>query len=261
MKAIILAAGKGTRLWKYTDNIPKCMLNFKGKTLIERQIVTLRSNGIDDITIIKGYMAEKINIPGIKYYTNKEYENTNMVYTLFCAEKELFGDVIVAYADVLYESRVLKGLINKKSDVAVVVDTNWQKYWILRYGNINTDTESLVLNSKGQILELGQSNAKKEKINGRYVGLIKFSSNGMEKTKKIYKELKLNFWNKPWQRNQLFQKAYMTDLLNYLISAKIKVDAMKIKNGWLEFDTNEDYEKIIELDRKHELEGLFVINR
>lgn len=261
MKAIILAAGKGTRLWKYTKDLPKCMLNFNGKTLIEKQVETFRLNGIRDIVIVRGFMAEKINIPNVKYYFNPDYESTNMVHSLFCAEKELDGDVIVAYADILYESRVLNKLINKKSEIAVTVDINWEKYWALRYGNTSTDTESLVLNSKGNILELGEANPPKEKIDGRYVGLIKFSSKSIEKTKKIYKELKSKFWNKPWPSDKLFQKAYMTDLLSYLIKSGIKVDALKIRNGWLEFDTNEDYEKAIELDKKNKLSDLYDFSR
>ena len=73
MKAIILAAGMGTRLGKYTENLPKCMLNFNGKTLIQHQIDTLRECGITDIIIVKGHVPEKIQIPGVKYYINDDY--------------------------------------------------------------------------------------------------------------------------------------------------------------------------------------------
>ena len=67
MKAIILAAGQGTRLKKYTENLPKGMLSFGGKTLIERQIEIYRSCGIDKIIIVKGYAADKIQYPDVKY--------------------------------------------------------------------------------------------------------------------------------------------------------------------------------------------------
>ena len=88
MKAIILAAGMGTRLGKYTENLPKCMLEFNGKSLIERQVDTLRKAGITDISIVRGYQPEKITISGVRYYHNPDFSNTNMVETLFCAEKE-----------------------------------------------------------------------------------------------------------------------------------------------------------------------------
>ena len=261
MKAIILAAGKGTRLWRYTRNVPKCMLKFKGKTIIERQVETLRANDINEIIIVKGYKSDKIQIPNIKYYTNTDYENTNMVHTLFCAKEELIGDVIVSYADILYESRVLKKLIKLKSDTIVTVDIDWKKYWTIRYGNTTTDTESLVVNEKGYILDIGQIYPPKDKINGRYVGLLKFSSKGIENVKKVYYELRSKFWNKQWPKDKLFQQAYMTDIIQTLIDEGIKVKAMKIKNGWLEFDTNEDYEKMIRLDKEKKLKELFDVNK
>lgn len=260
MKAIILAAGKGTRLWKYAKGIPKCALNFQGKTLLERQIGTLRAGGIHDIVVVKGYKAESINFPGIRYYLNPDYENTNMVHTLFCAEKEFCGDVIIAYADILYESKVLRQIIDEKGDIAIAIDTNWKKYWKLRYGNTDTDTESMVLGKNDRVLELGEINPKKDKIDGRYVGLIKFSSKGSENAKIAYNELKLKYWNRPWPKDKPFQEAYMTDFLNHLIMVGRSIKAVKIKNGWLEFDTNEDYEKIVQLEKDHKLEELFNVS-
>jgi len=88
MKAVILAAGMGVRLGKYTAGLPKGMLNFAGKTLIERQIDTFRKAGVGDIIIVTGYNAEKIPYKGVRYCHNPNYESTNMVESLFCAEAE-----------------------------------------------------------------------------------------------------------------------------------------------------------------------------
>ena len=79
MKAIILAAGQGTRLKKYTENLPKGMLNFDGKTIIERQIEMYRKCGIDSIIIVRGFAADKIDYNGVKYYDNKDFASTNAV--------------------------------------------------------------------------------------------------------------------------------------------------------------------------------------
>ena len=70
MKAIILAAGQGTRLKKYTQDLPKGMLSFMGKTVIERQIEMYRKCGINDIIVVRGFAADKIKYEGIKYYMN-----------------------------------------------------------------------------------------------------------------------------------------------------------------------------------------------
>ena len=92
MKAIILAAGQGTRLKKYTENLPKGMLSFVGKTIIERQIEMFRKCGITDIIVVRGYASEKIQYSDVRYYDNEDYANTNMVESLMAAKEEFDDD-------------------------------------------------------------------------------------------------------------------------------------------------------------------------
>lgn len=247
MKAIILAAGQGTRLKKYTQNLPKGMLEFNGRTIIERQIELYRECGIDDIIIIKGYAADKIKYDDIKYYVNEAYAETNMVETLMCAKEEFNSDIIVSYSDILFDKYMLEEMIKSKVDYGVAVDINWQKYWFERYGDINFDTESLKMDNNKNIIELGRENPKLEEIDARYIGLLKFSSKGLEKILDILQKAYENYKNKPWmQSGKVVKKAYMTDLLQALIKNNEQVKAIEFNNGWVEFDTNEDYEKAIE---------------
>jgi L-glutamine-phosphate cytidylyltransferase len=244
MKAIILAAGMGTRLGKYTENLPKCMLEFNGKTLIERQVDTLRECGIIDIVIVKGYMPDKINISGVKYYVNEDFANTNMVETLFCAEDELDDEILVCYADIIYEKKVLEKIIVNKSDIGVTVDEDYWDYWDARLDEPKEDTESLVI-EEGKIIELGDTECDMDKAKERYVGLIKFSKKGIEALKKVYHENKGKYFDKyePWLRSKSFKKAYMTCMLQAIINSGFIVEPIFIKQGWLEFDTEDDYER------------------
>ena len=108
MRAVILAAGKGTRMGKYTENLPKGMLNVNGKTLIERQTETLREAGINDIAIVTGYEHTKINYKGIKYFHNTKFDTTNMIESLMCAKEFIEGnDVLVCYSDILYTEKAI----------------------------------------------------------------------------------------------------------------------------------------------------------
>ena len=137
MKAIILAAGIGSRLKKYTQNLPKGMLEYKGKTLIERQIETYRKNGITDIIVVRGFAAEKITYSDIKYFDNKNYSSTNMVESLLQARSEFNDDIIVSYSDIVFEERLLQKMISSNVDYGVAVDDNWKEYWLIRYGRID----------------------------------------------------------------------------------------------------------------------------
>lgn len=243
MKAIILAAGQGTRLKKYTENLPKGMLEFKGKTIIERQIEMYRKCGINDISIATGFAAEKINYEGVKYYKNEDYANTNMVESLMAAKEEFSEDLIVSYSDILFDEVMLKKMMERKADYLVAVDTNWKPYWEARYGKVDFDTESLSLDADNNILELGKEAPKLEDIDARYVGLLKFSKAGLDMIQNILTRDYKEYQDKPWkQSGKPIRKAYMTDLLQAVIESGNRVKAELFQNGWIEFDTNEDYE-------------------
>ena len=241
MKAIILAAGKGLRMGRYTKHMPKGMLQFAGMTLIERQVKTYQECGINDIIIITGHKAEKIKIENVQTIFNKEYATTNMVESLFCAEEEFGDSIIVSYADIVFEPQVLKRLIAHKSDIAVTVDIDWKEYWIARYGSIWEDAESLVFGEDGKhIIEIGKPNPKLREMDGRYVGLIKFTGEGLKIAKNVYHEVNRKYW-----RTENLKKAYMTDLLQSIVDYGAKVDSLKIERGWLEFDIVDDYEEAV----------------
>ena len=156
MKGIILAAGEGKRLRPLTQDIPKSMVNFCGTTLLERQIEVMQKCGINDIIVITGYKAEKINIPNINYLKNKNFEKTNMIETLFCAENELVGDVIISYADIIYEKNILEKLIQSEEEISIVIDKKWEDYWKKRFDDPLKDAESLKIDEDGNISEIGQ---------------------------------------------------------------------------------------------------------
>ena len=236
MKAIILAAGEGKRLMPYTSGIPKCMVNAGGKPLIEYQIDVLKRSGINDIIIVKGHHANKIKINGIKTFINKRYYETNMVCSLFCAESELNDDVIISYGDIAYSDSILKKLMISKHDISVAIDLEWKRYWMERFENPLDDAETLKLSSGGRIIEIGQKPKSLEEIEGQYIGLMKFSSQGIRSLKNIFyksKELKQI-------QNKNYKNAFMTDLLQSLIDEGINVWPVNIQGEWVEVDTVKD---------------------
>lgn len=243
MKAIILAAGQGTRLKKYTENLPKGMLTFDGKTIIERQIELYRAYGVEKIIVVRGFAADKIPDYGVTYYTNDDFASTNMVASLMVAHEEFDDDIIVSYSDILFNGSMLETMISCQEDFGVAVDDNWQMYWKKRYGKVDFDTESLAIDGNDNIIELGLENPELEKIDARYIGLLKFSRAGLIKIENIWRDAYQIYQDKPWQQSgKTISKAYMTDLLNALIETGEQVKAVHFNNGWIEFDTNEDYE-------------------
>ena len=177
MNAIILAAGKGERLRPLTNKIPKCMVKLFDKTILKYQIDVFRSCKINDITVVTGYEADKIKMEGVNFLHNQNYDTTNMVETLFCAEEELEESVIISYGDIIFEKQVLQKLINSNWDSSVIIDNQWKKYWQMRFENPLDDVESLRIDENGLITNIGMKVNSLEEIQGQYIGLMKFKKN------------------------------------------------------------------------------------
>ena len=156
VKVIILAAGKGTRLRPYTLDCPKCMVEINGKSLLDRQLAILNHERVDEIVIIGGYKIEMLEGRGDRIRKNSEYSETNMVWSLFSADDELHGDIIVAYGDIVYSRDILDALLASKADISVVIDKNWESYWRARSDNPLDDAETLKLTKDGRITEIGK---------------------------------------------------------------------------------------------------------
>jgi|TARA_B110000495_G_scaffold62864_1_gene53393 choline kinase len=244
MKVIILAAGRGSRLKPLTDNKPKCLIKLFGKSLLEWQIEKFRKIGIRDISVVAGFKKELISIDGIKIYHNTNFEKTNMIETLFCAEKEINETVIVSYGDIIFQDDIVQKLIESKEDFSVVIDKDWKKYWDIRFDNPLNDAESLILDSENYIKNIGQKTTTLDEIEGQYIGLMMFKGNSTKIIKNFYKKMKkLSKTNEnPLNSNLPFELSYMTDFLQGLINEKNKLKAVLIKNGWLELDSIQDYE-------------------
>ena len=118
LKAIIVAAGMGKRMGHLTQNKPKCLLPINGKPLIDIQINCLRAAGIKSIFVIRGYQAEKINLPDVQYFVNPEYENNNILESLFYAQEEICDDVVILYCDILFETKIIEKLLESNEKIS-----------------------------------------------------------------------------------------------------------------------------------------------
>jgi choline kinase len=235
-KVIILGAGEGKRLRPYTLDRPKCLVEVDGRSLLDRQLDVLRAEGVGPIVLIGGYKAEKLRDRDVTLRLNRRYAETNMVWSLFCAEEELSGEVIVAYGDIVYSSRILRAVINSTADISVAIDLDWQEYWRARNEDPLSDAETLRLAPDGSILELGQRPKSLSEIEGQYMGIMKFSYSGMETLKLAYHKAV----SSGGVRGKPVEKAFMTDLLQSLIDDGQKLQSVKVRGPWVEVDTVED---------------------
>ncbi len=157
MKAVILAAGRGSRLYPYTKYIPKCLLDIEGETILERQINHIRDCGIYEIVIVVGFGFEKVenllrNYNGlgiqIKTLYNPFYQTTNSLISLWIARGEMNEDIAVIDGDNLFEIEVLKRILrvrNEKISLCVKRKPIYQK----------EDTNVLIIG--GRVVGIGKN--------------------------------------------------------------------------------------------------------
>jgi choline kinase len=242
MKVIILAAGQGTRLRPYTDNMPKCMVNVGGKSLLFRQLDTMQNCKIsfDDIALVGGYKIDAFNQLKIKVFKNPQYDSTNMVSTLFCAREFISPgeDLIISYGDIIYEEEVLNSLLECEDPICISADKKWERLWRLRMDNPLSDAETFIMDKNFFIQELGKKPESYDQVQAQYIGLIKIRGDQIEKFIDIYDAM-----DKGAQYdNKDYENMYMTSFIQHFIDIGWNVKACLIENGWLEVDTVEDLE-------------------
>ena len=244
-KALIIAAGLGSRLKKHTENLPKCMLDFGGKTLLQRQLEAYKKCDIKNISLIKGYKKDKIKYKGIKYFENNDYKNNNILNSIFYAEEFIAGNIIISYSDILFDSSVVQRTLESDHDISVVVDIDWRGYYVGRKDHPISEAENVIFNSNNEVEKIGKINTGNQEVHGEFIGMIKLSNHGTEIFKEHFHRLKKIYWNKPFQRSKVFQKAYLTDFIQELVDIGVKVHCVIIESGWKEIDTVEDYKKAL----------------
>ena len=227
-----------------TANSPKCLLEINGKSLLQTQLDYLRSLGINDITIIKGYLQEKISFPGINYYVNEDYLNNNILESLFHAEGELVGDVIVLYSDIIYEKNVLVKQLESEHDISIVTDVKWRLNYLDRKDHPLEEAENVVFDENLQVQRVGKDlKGDKNSLSGEFIGMMKLKRSGTEIFKMFYHSCKKKYKTGPFQSASTFQVAYLTDMIQELVDNSVVVHCVPVENGWKEIDTAEDYYK------------------
>ena len=247
MKIIILAAGQGSRLRPLTNEKPKCMVEYKSKPMIDYILDTVKECGIDDIAVINGYkkdvLENYLKDENITFFTNKTFDKTNMVSTLFNAKEFMNDDIIISYSDIIYKKEILEELINSKDDFSVVVDKKWRELWSLRMENPLDDAETLKVKN-GNIVELGKKPTNYSEIEGQYIGLIKISKDTINRVIEFYDNLDRD---KMYDGTD-FDNIYMTSFIQMIIDDLLDVKPMFIEGGWLEIDSVDDLNRYEECE-------------
>lgn len=231
MKAIILAAGRGSRMKAATASRPKCMVELAGRPLLDLQFTALRQGGVDGISIVTGYLAEMLSDRGAQTFHNERWFETNMVASLTRASPLLQSEpCIISYADIFYPAETIRRLTATPHDIAISYDPNWLQQWSARFENPLSDAETFRLAPDGRVIEIGNKAASLADIQGQYMGLLKFTPDGWSKVTAYLNQI----------TPEEIDRLDMTGLLSRLIGSNTAIHAVPTAPGWGEVDSESD---------------------
>ena len=163
------------------------MLKIDGKPILQNTIDLFRNNGINDISVIRGYKKDKINFPKVTYFENTDFWNNNILHSLMRARSKLEEaiktkeDAVMTYSDIWYNDSVVKALLKSKEDFASIVDTDWHDYYKGRTDHPISEAENVIIGDNKRMLKIGKhiftEGIQKEK-QGEFIGLWKFTPEG-----------------------------------------------------------------------------------
>ena len=242
MKAIIIAAGTGTRLGKNDSKLPKALLEVNDQTILSRQISILKKMGIEEIIVITGPYAEKFPSIDVTYVNDHDHDKHDILGSLIVAKDYIKGDTVITYSDILFDTITLEQIIQQECDVGIAIDMDWKKAYEGRTLHPSTEAENVLLDDDKNILKVQKNIKSREENVGEFLGLIKLSSHGSKILTDKFEYLLANHTG-TFHNAASLKKAYFTDFIQELVNSKIVVTPIFISGKWCEIDTNQDLER------------------
>jgi choline kinase len=232
MKAVVLCAGRGGRLYPLTKDRPKCLLQFGEKTVLECCLENLKSAGIQDVVLVTGYRKESVEAlvkakryQGVSFVFNEQYAITNTAYSLNLALKKMDADFILVNGDVLFDRAILEGLLKHPVENCIAVDAD-----------IALDAEEIkVKAADGRVERIGKDVDPGQSL-GEAIGLYKVSRDLIQALARIYDDLE-----KRGENHHFFEKGFEEICQQSAGDGRSFGIFMTDHRPWVEIDTVEDF--------------------
>ena len=234
--AIILAASRGSAMGSLTEERPKAMLKVKERPILRHIVDVYNSHGIKNITVVRGFQKDAIDLPQLSYADNDNFSKTDELVSFEKAllEVDLVQDLFVSFGDVLFKPYLLQLMDDFQDEVVIVVDTQWQdsvnKERAADYVHCS-EPHSRDSYSHEIFLKDSKEDMDPNMIHGEWMGVVKFSNKMVPALKQAMQKLKMS---------SDFDLAKFHDLFSFLVSEGHNIRIVYTTGHWLDIDTVED---------------------
>jgi phosphoenolpyruvate phosphomutase len=232
-RAIVLAASRGEELGDLTKDKPKCMVDVAGKPLLARVANAYRAAGIKDLTVVRGYKKDAVNVTSVAYVDNDDYASTQEALSLKKAASALTGPAIISYGDVLFKKYIVQQLIDTDDDFVVAVDTDWRdsrnRGRLADYVVCSAPNGKRSFASRVVVNDL-VTDVEAPGVTGEWMGFLKVSARGAEVLRARLESLD----------DERIRRSKVPDLIKLLIQDGHAVRAIYTTGHWLDVDSVDD---------------------
>ncbi len=228
MQAIIMAAGKGSRLGSLTGGKPKCFVEIKGKKLIEYNLQLLKNYQVEDVILVTGYQSEAFeeltaHWKNVRLVYNPFYEMVNVLGSFYMGMEKLQEDFLYLHADTLCEPAIIERLIQMEGDIVLPVDYK------------TCDEEAMKVRSEnGRLVEITKQ-MPIERAEGEFIGMASFRKEVLPDLKKVVRQL---------MKEKEFTAYFESAVQRLMDQGSYKIKAVPTNGAfWAEIDFCEDYER------------------
>lgn len=244
MKAIIIGAGRGSRLRHETDDIPKTLVHVLGRPMLDQILEALYSAGFaeKDVVFVSGY-AEAVlrnRYPKLTFVRNQDWEHNNILASLLCAREHMSDGFVSTYADIVYEPGIVRRLRAASEDIVLGCDTDFRRRYVGRSQHPESDAEKLRAEGR-RVRELSRR-IPGEQAQGEFIGVMKLSAEGARQLITSFDEAKARHAGQIYREGRSFERAYLIDLLAEMLERGTPMFREDTPGGYMEIDTLEDLE-------------------
>jgi choline kinase len=242
MKAIVIGAGRGSRLGPKTEAIPKTLVEVMGRPMLDFILDALALGGIarKDVVFISGYAeaAVRERYPELLYVRNTGWRDNNILLSLLTAREHLEEGFVSTYADIVYEADIVRQLLESPHAITLGCDVRWRRRYVNRSQHPESDAEKLRAEGE-RVVEIGRR-IPSERATGEFIGVMKLTKHGASEFLSAFDTAERAHAGTVWREGRTFEKAYLIDLLQSMLESGTPMHRVDTPGGYMELDTLED---------------------